>query len=150
MKRKENLTLVYQTLLCHQVFGNVDTGWFVVAAKAPWDQLCSHTHCSEPPLQLQCCSVRGSPLTFMLGPGNTRREQVPLNEEGNTECTINLYKKKCRWTGRVRKNIGTGWTEPGREPGKTTAAVGDNPLPATPSVIESSCWKKPKIITSKH
>lgn len=113
MKRKENLTLVYQTLLRHQVFGNVDTGWFVVAAKAPWDQLCSHTHCSESPLQLQCCNFRGSPLMFVLGPANTRREQVPLNEEGNTVNVPSIS---------TRRNV-----DGGAGLGKTLGQAGQSP-----------------------
>lgn len=32
MKQKEKLTLAYQTLLCQQIFGNLDRGFLVLAA----------------------------------------------------------------------------------------------------------------------
>lgn len=52
MKQKENLTLDYPTLLCQQIFGNLDKGLLVLAAKLPRDWVCSNICCSEPPLQL--------------------------------------------------------------------------------------------------
>lgn len=42
MKQKEKLTLVCQTLLCQQIFGNRDKGLLLLAAKLPKDQVCSN------------------------------------------------------------------------------------------------------------
>lgn len=66
MKQKENLTLVYQALLCQQTFGNLHKGFLVLAAKLPRDWVCSNIRCSELPLQLQLCNFTGSPVTFTL------------------------------------------------------------------------------------